>query len=140
MRVLVCLFAARTTVHVQRTHSVVVRIYKWRMCVCWFVCLLPVLPYTFNVHIRWLYAFINGECAFVGLFVAMRPVPTLRARAHRDGYGDIAYAPNPAKKMRDKVATVRKRRHCVCARPRKKYVTKSRRYGNVDIAYAPNPA
>ena len=34
----VCLFVARTTVHVQRTHSVVVRIYKRLMCICWFVC------------------------------------------------------------------------------------------------------
>ena len=31
-------------------------------------------------------------------------MPTLRARAHRDGYGDIVYAPNPAKKLRNKVA------------------------------------
>ena len=67
-----------------------------RVLVCLNVCLLPVLLYTFNVHIRWLYAFINGLYAFVGLFVAMRPAPTLRACARCDGYGDIVDAPNPA--------------------------------------------
>ena len=36
MRLFVGLFAARATVHVQRTHSVVVRIYKRLMSVCWF--------------------------------------------------------------------------------------------------------
>ena len=37
---------------------------------CWFVCLLPVLPYTFNVHIRWLYAFMKGlEADLYFLFV-----------------------------------------------------------------------
>ena len=36
---------------------------------------------------------------YFGLFVAMRPASTLDACAHRDGYGDIAYAPNPAKKV-----------------------------------------
>ena len=71
------------------------------MClfVCSFACLLPVLLYAFNAHIRWLYSFRNGACAFFVLFVAMRPASILDARAHCDGYGDIAYAPNPAKNI-----------------------------------------
>ena len=40
------------------------------------VCLLPVLPYTFNVHFRWLYAPIKGlkvKGRFIFLFFfAMR--------------------------------------------------------------------
>ena len=42
----VCLFVACTTVHVQHTHSGVVRIHKWRMCVCWFVCSNATSAYT----------------------------------------------------------------------------------------------
>ena len=47
--------------------------------------------YTFNVHILWLYPFKNGECAFFG-----------------------AYTPCTC-------ASRRVRRHCVCAKPRKKF-------------------
>ena len=84
---------------------------------CWFVCLLSVLPYTLNVHIRWLYAFIKGN-----------KVATA---------GDIAYAPNPAKNCGTKSSCV----HCVCAKPRKKCVTKlQRRHCIYRYAYAPNPA
>ena len=98
---------------------------------------MPVQLYTFNVHIRWLYPFRNGESAFFGLFVAMRPAPTLRGRAHRNGYGDIAYAPNPENKS----VTISRRPGDIAyayarAKPRKKIPLQSR---DGDIAYAPNP-
>ena len=65
-----------------------------RVLVCLFVC----CPYY---CIRSTYTF--GGCTYLEMaiffffFVAMRPASTLDACAHRDGYGDIAYAPNPAK-------------------------------------------
>ena len=44
-----------------------------RELVCLFVCLLPVLPYTLNVHIWGLYVFMKGlKADLYFIFFAMR--------------------------------------------------------------------
>ena len=71
------------------------------MCVCWFVCLLPVLPYTFNVHIRWLYAHFKDD------FFAMRQ---RNAKARCDGLRRTCDVANTSQD----VANLRKTHFAMC--------------------------
>ena len=101
----VYLFVARTTVHAQRTHLVVVRIYQWLICVCWF-CLLQ--------RDKRLTCATSTPCGLQRARVRrvrMRQTPQKNASQCRDGPAR-RHAPSPAKILR--------LRHCVCAKPGKK--------------------
>ena len=70
------------------------------------VCLLPILPYTFNVHTRWLYALIKGVKADLYFFFCNATARSIRC----DGLRRICYVANTSQD----VAALRKTHFAMC--------------------------
>ena len=78
------------------------------------VCLLPVLPYAFNVHIRWLYAPIKGLKADLYFFFFLRCDSPMRDGLRR--IRDVANTSQDVANTSQDVANLRKTHFSMCVR------------------------